>query len=120
RSLAAIGADAVATLVAADERLQHFRHPLPKDVRWKKLLMIVVCARRYGLIASLTRIVCAGPLPEEMGRRTRAAAGVNAALLVASRPGVNGRELYEVATSAYRATGFPGEERLPEQGGARG
>ena len=119
-ALAAIGADAVVTLVAADERLQHFRHPLPKDVRWKKLLMIVVCARRYGLIASLTRIVCAGPLPEELGRRTRAAARVNAALFVATRPGVNGRELYEVATSAYRAEGFPGEEKLHHQGGAAG
>lgn len=118
--LAAIGAEAVVTLVAADERLQRFRHPLPKDVQWKKLLMIVVCARRHGLIVSLTRIVCAGPVPEELRRRTYATAHVNAALLVATRPGVNGRELYEVAASAYRAEGFPGEEKLHHQGGAAG
>jgi len=119
-ALAAIGADAAVTLVAADERLQRFRHPLPKDVQWKKVLMIVVCARRHGLIASLTRIVCAGPVPNELRRRTHAAAQVNAELLVATRPSVTGRELYEVAAKAYRAEGFPGEEKLHHQGGAVG
>ncbi|MGI9067155.1 MAG: M24 family metallopeptidase [Pyrinomonadaceae bacterium] len=119
-ALAAIGADAVVTLVAADERLKRFRHPLPKDAQWKKAIMIVVCARRNGLIASLTRLVCAGPVPDELSRRTRAAAHVNAELFGATRLGVTGRELYEVAERAYRAEGFPGEEKLHHQGGAAG
>jgi Xaa-Pro dipeptidase len=119
-ALAAIGADGVVTLVAADERIQRFRHPVPKDVRWKKVLMIVVCARRQGLIASLSRIICAGAVPDELGRRTRAAAHVNAMLFAASRPGATGRELYEVAANGYRAEGFPGEEKLHHQGGAAG
>ena len=119
-TLAAIGAEPVVTLVAADERLQRFRHPVPKDARWKNLLMIVVCARQHGLIASLTRIVCAGPVPDELRRRTYATANVNAALFVATRPGVKGSELYEVAARAYRAEGFPGEEKLHHQGGAAG
>jgi len=88
-ALAAIGAEAVVTLVAADERLQRFRHPVPKDAQWKKLLMIVVCARRHGLVASITRIVCAGPVPDDLRRRTYATAHVNAALLVATRPGAS-------------------------------
>jgi Xaa-Pro aminopeptidase len=119
-ALAAIGADAVVTLVAADERLQRFRHPVPKDVQWKKLLMIVVCARRHGLIVSLTRIVCAGTVPEELKRRTHATAHVSAELFVATRPGINGRKLYDAAARAYRAEGFPGEEKLHHQGGAAG
>jgi len=119
-ALGAIGADAVVTLVAADERIQRFRHPVPKDVEWKKVLMIVVCARRHGLIASLTRIVCAGAVPDELSRRTRAAAQVNALLFNTSKPGVNGRELYEVAANGYRAEGFSGEEKLHHQGGAAG
>jgi Xaa-Pro aminopeptidase len=119
-ALAAIDADAVVTLVAADERLQRFRHPVPKDVQWKKVLMIVVCARRQGLIASLSRIICAGAVPNELGRRTRAAARVNGMLFNASKPGVTGRELYEVAANGYRAEGFSGEEMLHHQGGAAG
>jgi len=119
-ALAAIGADAVVTLVAADERIQRFRHPVPKDGRWKQVLMIVVCARRHGLIASLTRLICAGPVPDELSRRTLAAARVNAQLFAATKPGASGHQLYEVAANGYRVEGFPGEEKLHHQGGAAG
>lgn len=119
-ALAAVGAEAIVTLVASDERLQRFRHPLPKDMRWKKVLMIVVCARRHGLVVSLTRLVCAGPVPDELSRRTRATAHVNAELFASTRPGITGRELYEVAARGYRGEGFPNEEKLHHQGGAAG
>jgi antitoxin VapB len=110
----------IVTLVAADDRLQKFRHPVPTDRSWNSLLMIVVCARRAGLIVSLTRIVCVGPVPDELQRRTLATARVNARLLDATRPGMRGSDLYEVAAQAYSAEGFAGEERLHHQGGAAG
>jgi Xaa-Pro aminopeptidase len=119
-ALAKIGADSIVTLVAADDRLRRFRHPTPTDLRWEKTLMVVVCARRSGLIASLTRIVCAGAIPDDLRKRTRATAGVKAKLLEATKPGVSGADLYEVAARAYRDAGFPGEERLHHQGGAAG
>src|SRR5882724_1650393 len=119
-ALSAIGANSVVTLVAADERLGRFRHPVPTDKRWQKVLMIVVCARRNGLIASLTRIVCAGRIPEDLKRQTQATARVNAQLLAATWPGVSGSELYEVAARGYRELGFAGEENLHHQGGATG
>lgn len=119
-ALASIGADAVVTLVAADDRLRQFRHPVPTDRRWERVLMIVVCARRNGLIASLTRIICAGAVPAELSSRTQATAGVNAKLFAATKPGALGRDLYEVAARAYESAGFPGEERLHHQGGAAG
>ena len=82
--------------------------------------MLVTCARRQGLVASLTRIVCAGAVPEELKRRMLSSARVNAKLLAATRPGASGSELYRVAAEAYAAEGFPGEERLHHQGGAAG
>src|SRR5262249_53112200 len=102
------------------ERIQKYRHPLPTDLRWQKVLMIVVCARREGLIASLTRLVCAGAPPAELERRTRLTAEVNAKLYSATRPGVSGSDLYNVAAQSYAAAGFPGEEQLHHQGGACG
>jgi Xaa-Pro dipeptidase len=81
---------------------------------------VVVCARRAGLTAALTRIVWADLVPDEVRRRTRAAAEVNARLLAATRPGVTGSELFGVAERAYAELGFPGEERLHHQGGACG
>lgn len=119
-ALAAVGAHAIVTLVAADERLKLYRHPTPTQLRWEKVVMIVVCARRGGLIASLTRIVSAGEAPQELRRRTDAAARVNAKLYAATRPGATGRELFDVAARAYAEEGFPGEELLHHQGGATG
>jgi Xaa-Pro aminopeptidase len=119
-SLAAIGATPVVALVAADERLRLFRHPPPTDLCWDKTLMIVVCARRGGLTVSFTRIVCNGPVPEDLRQRTRATAGVMARLLAATKTGATGKDLYEVAARGYLDAGFPGEEHLHHQGGATG
>ena len=119
-ALAARRIHPVVTLVAADERLRKFRHPVPTGLRWSRVLMVVTCARREGLIASLTRIVCAGAVSDELRRRTDAAARVNARVLAATRPGATGSELFGVAAAAYAAEGFPGEEHLHHQGGAAG
>lgn len=119
-ALASVGAHSVVTLVAADDRVKRYRHPLPTDLQWKKIVMIVVCARRDGLIASLTRLVCDGSVPEDVGLRTRACASVKARLLHGTKPGVTGRELYDLAARAYAEAGFAGEENLHHQGGATG
>ena len=119
-ALAARDIQTFVTLVAADERLTNFRHPVPTDKCWEKIVMIVVCARRAGLIASLTRIVCAGDIPEDLRMRTRAAATVNAALFAGTKAGATGKELYEVAAREYAANGFEGEQHKHHQGGAAG
>lgn len=119
-ALLARGAVPVVLLVGADARLERFRHPLPTSHLWERSVMVVACARREGLIVALTRIVWAGPVPEEIRRRTRAAAEVNARLLAATRPGVTGRELFAVAARAYEELGFPGEELRHHQGGPCG
>ena len=119
-ALAAKRIRAVVNLVGADDRIQKYRHPVPTDRRWEKVLMMVVCARRGGLIASLTRIVYCGNPPDDLRRRTRAAASVNAQLLAATRPGVSGSELYRIAARAYAEEGYRGEEQLHHQGGASG
>jgi antitoxin VapB len=123
RALDALAANrirAVVVLVGADQRLQKFRHPLPTDSPWEKTVMIVVCARRGGLTASLTRIVVAGSVPDDLRKRTHAAASVNASLFAATRAGSTGADLYEVAKNAYARVGYPGEECLHHQGGACG
>nr|MDQ3919948.1 hypothetical protein [Acidobacteriota bacterium] len=59
-ALAARGLRPVVTLVAADERVAKFRHPVPTEKVWERVVMLVTCARRGGLIASLSRVVWAG------------------------------------------------------------
>jgi antitoxin VapB len=119
-ALASRGIHAVVNLVAADERIERYRHPVPTHKSWKRTLMVVVCARRGGLIASLTRIVSAGPPSYELKRRTEAAANVFAQLLSHTKANATGAELYEVAAREYARQGFEGEEHLHHQGGAAG
>lgn len=118
--LAAKGIRAVVLLVAADERIGGFRHPVPTSKRWEKVLLIACCARRGGLITSQTRIFCVGEIPGELQRHTEANAFVFASLLAATRPGANAADLYNVADQAYADQGFAGEIKRHHQGGACG
>ena len=118
--LAAKNIRSIVTLAAADERLKKFRHPVPTEKCWEKVLMIVVCAGREGLIASLSRIVCAGSIPDDLRNRTDACARVNAAILAATKPDTTGADLFNVAAHSYARENFAGEEKLHHQGGAAG
>ena len=110
----------VVTLVGADERIERYRHPVPTQNVWKTTLLIAVCARRGGLIASLSRIVCVGDIPAELERRTEAVAVVNAKLQAATVPGAKASDLYQIAASAYAKLGFADEIDKHHQGGACG
>jgi len=110
----------VVTLVAADERIAKYRHPIPTDNVWTNTLLIVVCARRHGFVASLSRMICAGNIPSDLQRRTEAAASVNAALYAATTVGATSSELYTAAAASYAEQGFADEINKHHQGGACG
>ena len=118
--LALGGMTSVVTLVATDERISQYRHPVPSEKRWGKTLLLVTCAKRGGLIASLSRMICVGGVPVDLKRKTEATAYVNSCLLDATRPGVTGAELYRVAANAYTKKGFSDEISRHHQGGATG
>lgn len=119
-ALAARNINSVVTLVAADEHIEKYRHPVPTAKKWEKTLMIVVCAKRDGLIASLSRIACVGSLPDQLQRKTEAAAYVFAKLLSQTKAGASGAELYEAAADAYAEAGCADEINRHHQGGATG
>lgn len=120
RQFSAKNINSVVTLAAADERIAKFRHPIPTQNKWKKALLLVTCAKRNGLIVSLSRMVCVGDVPSELKEKTEAAAFVNASLWHATRPGITGAELYKVAADAYANVGYASEINLHHQGGAAG
>lgn len=118
--LAKFNCDSVVTLIGADERIEKYRHPVPTENTWKKVLLIVVCARREGLIASLSRIVCAGEIPGELKRKTEACAFIFAKILSETKRGKSGAQLYKIAADAYAEKGFADEINKHHQGGAAG
>jgi Xaa-Pro aminopeptidase len=117
---ACVGARAIVTLVAADDRIARFRHPVPTTKTWRKQVMVVLGAQRQGLVAALSRIVSAEPIPDTLRHRTEAAAAVFGRLLTATIAGTSGADLYNTAAAAYADSGFRDEETRHHQGGAIG
>ncbi len=114
------GAQAIVNLIATDERIFSFRHPLPTDKELDRYAMLVLCGRRWGLVCSITRLVHFGPLPDELQRKSEAVAQVDAAFIAATQPGHTLGEIFEVAQGAYAQSGFADEWRLHHQGGPAG
>ncbi len=110
----------VVVLIATDERIYNFRHPLPTDNKMDKYAMLVLCGRKDGLVCSLTRLVHFGPLPDELKRKAEAVAYVDAAMIAATRPGKAVNEVFQVGKAAYAKTGFADEWHLHHQGGPAG
>lgn len=118
--LGSAGIASVVTLVAGDARIAAYRHPVPSARPWERSLLLVTCAKRRGLIVSLSRIVCVGPVPDEMENKTAAAAFVNAVLWNLTRPGTAAADLYAAAARAYGTVGYAAEINNHHQGGAAG
>jgi antitoxin VapB len=111
------GVQPIVNLIATDDHIYRFRHPLPTSKEMERYAMLVLCGRRWGLVASITRLVHFGPLPIELLRRAEATAQVDATFLAASCPGRTLGEVFQRATAAYAEAGFPEEWKLHHQGG---
>jgi Xaa-Pro aminopeptidase len=116
----AAGLNPVVTLVAADERIQKFRHPIPTGHVVSRYVMLVTCAEFAGLISNLTRFVHFGPMPAELKRRHQAVCDIDAMVNLSTRPGKTLGEMFTVIEQAYAKVGFPGEWKLHHQGGSTG
>jgi Xaa-Pro aminopeptidase len=114
------GLQPIVNLVAADERIFNFRHPLPSGKTLERYLMLVLCGRRHGLVCSITRLVHFGPLPEALRAKAQAVAAIDAAFIAATRPGAAIADIFLGAQRAYAEAGYADEWRLHHQGGPAG
>jgi antitoxin VapB len=114
------GVQPIVNLIATDERIYQYRHPLPTDKKLEKYAMLVLSGRKYGLVCSITRLIHFGEIPADVQERIRAAASVNAVMIARSRPGRSLAEIFRFGQQAYAAAGFPDEWRFHHQGGAAG
>lgn len=110
----------IVNLIATDERIFGFRHPLPQAKNLEKYAMLVLCGRKYGLVASVTRLVHFGPLSDELKKKQEAVTQVDAEVISATRPGLTIREMFGNIQKAYARAGYPGEWQLHHQGGPAG
>ena len=111
----------VCLFVAADQRMDRHRHPLPTEARIGRRVALVCGARREALIASITRIVCfADPGPAQRARY-RALLEVEAAFLGATAAGARIGDVVAAGQDAYPRHGFDADEpQRHHQGGFTG
>lgn len=114
------GGAAVVNLIATDERIQRYRHPTMTDKPLRETAMIVVCMRRGGLIVSATRIVHFGKLPDALHEKLHKVAYIDAAAMVASRPGRTLGAAFADIQAAYAAEGETTQWQFHHQGGLAG
>jgi len=114
------GVQPIVNLIATDERIYKFRHPLPTEKRLNKYAMLVLSGRKYGLVCSISRLVHFGRVPEDVQKRVEAAAYVNTAFIGNTRPGNSLENILINGQASYAETGFADEWRFHHQGGAIG
>ena len=107
--------------VAGDSRVKSFRHPLPTTSLIGTRAVASICAKRKGLIASLTRIVTFGEVSESDHHNYMSLLNVEAELLNATVVGNAFSQPIKAVVDAYSANGFDvGEWKLHHQGGPTG
>lgn len=119
-ALYAKGIIPVVLMVAADDRVFKYRHPIPTDKKIKRYVMLVVCAEKWGLIASLTRLVHFGKLPRVIREKQDSVLKIDASFILESVPGAKVGGVFKHALEMYAATGYRNEWRKHHQGGPTG
>jgi Xaa-Pro aminopeptidase len=118
-------------LVAADERIARFRHPLPTadplisgslaEIAVKGYVMIVGCFHREGLVVSMTRFKRVGDVSGDIPAAFDRICAVDAIMQETSVAGKTVGDVFAACQKAYADLGFPANEwHNHHQGGLTG
>lgn len=110
----------IVLLIAVDDRIERYRHPLPTNKRVNKYGMIVICGRKYGLVASVTRLFHFGKMSDELRRKHDAVVEVDTVFIAESKPDAVIGDIFSAGQKMYADKGFSGEWQFHHQGGPAG
>jgi Xaa-Pro aminopeptidase len=107
-------------LIASDERIMLYRHPLPATKPIDERVMLIVVAERWGLHVAHTQFRELRERAREIADRAAKLTDVLSAMRAATVPGNTLGEVLEATRQAYRANGLEREWMLHHQGGTIG
>lgn len=107
-------------LMGTDERIFKYKHAVARAGVLDRYGMLNLCARRWGLVVSITRFVHFGAPDAELVKAFEAAARIHAALLHATQDRAASSEIFAVARRTYAEAGAADEIEKHHQGGACG
>jgi antitoxin VapB len=107
-------------LMGTDERIFRYKHAVPRAGVLDRYGMLNLCARRWGLVVSITRFVHFGKPDAELLKAFEAAGRIHAAMLHATKDGAVSSEIFAATQRAYAEAGAAEEIEQHHQGGACG
>ncbi|RZA05335.1 MAG: M24 family metallopeptidase, partial [Proteobacteria bacterium] len=114
------GIQPMLAMAAGERRGLAFRHPITKAERLGGRAMIVICGRRHGLFANVTRHVFWREPSHAERLAQEGVLKVESAIFAATEQGLSLPDCYESLKEAYRAAGFPDDIYRHHQGGSTG
>jgi len=114
------GIESTVALVASDERIFKYRHPISTAKKIDKYVLVVICGRKYGLITSVSRFVHFGAVPQEILDKHRKVIKVDAEYITNTVPGTKVSDVFKAGMAAYESVGYKDEWKLLHQGGPAG
>lgn len=118
--LAKMGVDPGTVMVASDERIYKYRHPIPTTKRADKYVEVGLCGRKYGLFGNLTRFVHFGKVPDELMQKFETINKINAEVITNTVVGKRIPEILKELFAEYELKGYKDEWKLMHQGGPTG
>lgn len=111
------GLEPVLFLIAADDRIYKYRHPIPTEQKLDKYLMISCNCRYKGLVTKITRMLHFGKISSELSEQYRQTASIENAMAAATKPGVDDIVPFNIAKKMYADYGYPDMWKVHHQGG---
>ncbi|MCL2123985.1 MAG: M24 family metallopeptidase, partial [Desulfovibrionaceae bacterium] len=114
------GIEPISLFVGADDRSVRVRHFIPTDKKASEKLIASVCARRNGLVVSLTRTVYFRPVTDREKQAYMGLLQVEADTFNSIAAGTNLGDVFLKIRMAYRRAGMDQEWEKHHQGGLTG
>ena len=107
-------------LVAGDENLNNYRHPLATNKFVKDKVMVVICSLYKGVMIAASRIRYFRAETAQEKLQNQAVAKINADMIAASKLGTHSKDLWNNMLHSYKNHNFEQEYLNHHQGGAIG
>ena len=114
------GIDTVLYLVAGDERIYKYRHPIPTENKIKKYMMVSCNARYKGLITKITRFIHFGKADSSLLKQYADTVEIENRMIAATKIGADNLDAYKAAVDSYESMGYPEMWKMHHQGGPQG
>ena len=113
------GIEPILTIVFGEESAQLYRHNLSRNVKLGNKVFVSLCARKKGLVVSITRSILFEKNTEFI-QQHKDNCYVDAVAIANSVPGKKLSEVFRDIKNAYSEVGKPDEWQLHHQGGLAG